>query len=52
MTGPRARVSANSPIGEALKYTAKYWVGLTLFLSDGRIEMDSNAVECTIPPLP
>lgn len=44
----RARVSAKSPVGEALKYIAKYWGGLILFLEDGRIELDSNAVERTI----
>ena len=47
----RARVSGKSPLGEALKYIAKYWDGLNLFLSDGRIEMDSNAVERTIRPI-
>ncbi|WP_298966903.1 IS66 family transposase [uncultured Roseibium sp.] len=44
----RARVSAKSPTGEALKYIAKYWDGLCLFLTDGRIELDNNAVERTI----
>ena len=39
----RGQVSAKSPTGEALKYIAKYWEGLILFLTDGRIEMDSNA---------
>lgn len=47
----RARVSAKSPLGEALKYIAKYWAGLILFLEDGRIELDSNAVERTIRPI-
>lgn len=47
----RARVSAKSPLGETLKYIAKYWDGLCLFLDDGRIEMDSNAVERTIRPI-
>lgn len=51
LTSNRARVSAKSPIGEALKYIAKYWDGLILFLNDGRIEMDSNAVERTIRPI-
>jgi len=48
LTANRARVSAKAPLGEALKYIAKYWGGLVLFLDDGRIEMDSNAVERTI----
>ena len=47
----RARVSAKSPTGEALKYIAKYWDGLCLFLTDGRIELDNNAVERTIRPI-
>lgn len=51
LTAHRARVSAKSPLGEALKYIAKYWDGLTRFLDDGRIEIDSNAVERTIRPI-
>ena len=51
LTAHRARVSAKSPLGEALKYIAKYWDGLTLFLDDGHIEMDNNAVERTIRPI-
>jgi hypothetical protein len=47
----RTQVSTKSPTGEALKYIAKYWDGLILFLNDGRIEMDSNAVERTIRPI-
>ena len=47
----RSKVSTKSPTGEALKYIAKYWDGLILFLTDGRIEMDSNAVERTIRPI-
>lgn len=51
LTTNRARLSAKAPLGEALKYIAKYWDGLCLFLTDGRIEMDSNAVERTIRPI-
>ena len=47
----RSQVSTKSPTGEALKYIAKYWDGLILFLCDGRIEMDSNPVERTIRPI-
>jgi transposase len=47
----RARVSAKSPLGEALKYIAKYWDGLCLFLQDGCIEMDNNSLERTIRPI-
>ena len=55
LTHHRARVSPKSPLGEALKYVAKYWQtpssGLTLFLTDGRIELDNNTVERTIRPI-
>ncbi len=47
----RARVAAKSPLGEALKYIARYWEGLCLFLTDGRIELDNNTVERTIRPI-
>jgi transposase len=47
----RTRVSAKAPLGEALGYIAKHWTGLALFLIDGRIELDNNAVERTIRPI-
>jgi transposase len=47
----RARVSAKSPLGEALRYIFKLWNGLSLFLEDGRIEIDSNNIERTIRPI-
>jgi transposase len=47
----RARVSAKSPTGEALKYIAKYWDGLCRFHDDGRIELDNNPVERAIRPI-
>jgi hypothetical protein len=47
----RTKVSAKSLTGAALKYIVKYWDGLILFLTDGRIEMDSNALERTIRPI-
>ena len=47
----RTKVSAKSPTGQALKYIAKYWAGLNLFLTDGRIEIDNNPVERTIRPI-
>jgi hypothetical protein len=36
---------------EALHYTFKLWNGLSLFLEDGRIEIDSNNIERTIRPI-
>lgn len=35
----RAQVSAKSPTGLALKYIAKYWIGLNLFLTDPLTEL-------------
>lgn len=51
LTHHRARVATKSPLGEALKYIARYWEGLRLFLTDGRIEIDNNTVERTIRPI-
>ncbi|PRX02444.1 UNVERIFIED_ORG: transposase IS66-like protein [Martelella mediterranea] len=51
ITHHRARVAAKSPLGEALKCIAKYWEGLQLFLTDGRVEIDNNTVERTIRPI-
>jgi hypothetical protein len=47
----RPRASAKSPLGEALSYIAKYREGLGRFLTDGRVEIDSNPVERTIRPI-
>lgn len=41
----RTRVAMKSPLCDALAYIAKYWDGLTLFLTDGRIEIDTDVVE-------
>ncbi len=51
LTRHRARVATKSPQGEALKYIAKYWDGLCLFLTDGRIEIDNNTVARSIRPI-
>lgn len=47
----RARVSAKSDLGQALRYIFKLWGGLRLYLEDGRVEMDTNAVERAIRPI-
>lgn len=44
-------VSQKSKIAEAFRYALTRWSGLTRFLDDGRIEIDSNVVERTIRPL-
>jgi transposase len=40
-----AAVSGKSTIAEAIRYTLSRWAGLTRYLDDGRIEIDSNVVE-------
>jgi transposase len=43
-----AAVPKGGKIGEALAYGLNHWAGLTRFLDDGRIEIDSNTVERSI----
>jgi len=44
-------VSQKSKLAEAIRYALSRWQGLTLFLDDGRIEIDNNTVERAIRPL-
>jgi transposase len=46
-----ARVSGKASIAEAIRYALRHWDGLTRFLDDGRIEMDTNIVERSIRPV-
>ncbi len=45
-----SRVSAKSPIADAIRYALTHWEGLTRFLDDGRIDLDSNIVERSMRP--
>ena len=45
------RVSGRSPVAEAMRYGLGRWEGLTRFLQDGRIEIDTNVVERSIRPI-
>jgi transposase len=45
------QVSAKSKLGEAIRYALTRWDGLARFLDDGRIDLDSNAVERSIRAL-
>jgi hypothetical protein len=45
------RVSGKALIAEAIRYALYHWEGLTLFLDDGRIELDTNIVERGIRPI-
>jgi len=46
-----AAVSGKATIAGAIRYTLSRWDGLTRFLDDGRIEIDSNVVERAIRPI-
>jgi hypothetical protein len=46
-----SQVSGKAPTAEAIRYVLHHLDGLTRFLDDGRIELDTNAVECGIRPL-
>jgi len=45
------QVSAKAKLGEAIRYALTRWDGLSRFLNDGRIDLDSNAVERSIRTL-
>jgi len=44
------RVSGKSPMAAAIRYALNHWQGLTRFLDDGRIDLDSNIVERSMRP--
>jgi len=46
-----ALISQKSKLAEAIRYALSRWEGLTWFLDDGRIEIDSNVVERAIRPI-
>jgi transposase len=45
------QVSAKAKLGEAIRYALTRWEGLSRFLDDGRVDLDSNTVERSIRPL-
>ena len=45
------QVSAKSKLGEAMRYALTRWEGLSRFLDDGRVDLDSNVVERAIRPI-
>jgi transposase len=44
-------ISQKSKLAEAIRYALARWEGLTRFVEDGRIEIDSNVVERAIRPI-
>ncbi|AXU20932.1 transposase (plasmid) [Novosphingobium sp. THN1] len=45
------QVSAKAKLGEAIRYALTRWEGLSRFLDNGRVDLDSNTVERSIRPL-
>src|SRR3546814_12425052 len=46
-----SQLSRKSETADAINYALIRWPGLTLYLEDGRVEIDSNTVERSIRPL-
>ena len=46
-----ALISQKTKLAEAIRYALSRWEGLTRFVDDGRIEIDSNIVERSIRPI-
>jgi transposase len=44
-------ISSISPIADAINYTLGHWDGLNMFLTDGRVEVDTNTVERSMRPI-
>ena len=45
-------ISAKSTLASAIRHTLGHWEGLSVFLADGRVEVDNNTVERSIRPIP
>ena len=48
LTALLEELSVKSTLAKAIRYTLGHWDGLTMFLTDGRVEIDSNTVERTM----
>jgi transposase len=46
-----ALISQKTKLAEAIRYALSRWDGLTRFIDDGRVEIDSNIVERAIRPI-
>jgi transposase len=51
LTQQLERVSGRSASAQAIRYALNHWDGLSLFLDDGRLELDTNTVERAIRPV-
>ena len=50
-TGPPAVAYLYAPDRKGIRYGLRHWVGLERFLTDGRLELDTNIVEREIRPV-
>ena len=46
-----ARISGKSELAKAIRYMTSPWTALTVYATDGRLEMSNNAAERAIRPL-
>ena len=46
----RSKVLPKSLLGTAISYALGQWAGMTVYLEDGRVEIDNNLVENAIRP--
>lgn len=46
-----SQLFSQSTLTDAINYALNHWEGLTMFLSDGRVEVDSNTVERSMRPI-
>lgn len=51
LTATVGQLFSQSKLAEAINFALNHWDGLTLFLRDGRVEVDSNTVERSMPRL-
>ncbi len=45
------KVTPQSPIGKAIAYSLSRWENLSIYATDGRLEIDNNLVEKAIRPV-
>jgi hypothetical protein len=45
------QISGGSPMAGVIRYSLSRWDGLTWFLEDGRVELDTNPVERAMRPI-